>query len=32
MPPPYAFAPLEELVAGKMKDELLLNVDDDAVH
>ncbi len=31
MPPPYAFAPLEVLVAGKMMAELVLNVDDDAV-
>jgi hypothetical protein len=32
MPPPYAFAPLEVLVAGEMMAELVLNVDDDAVH
>ncbi len=31
MPPPYAFAPLEVLVADVMAAELVLNVDDDAV-
>ena len=31
MPPPYAFAPLEVLLAGDMNTELELNVDDDAV-
>ena len=31
IPPPYAFAPLEVLLAGDLVDELELDVDDDAV-
>ena len=31
MPPPYTFAPLELLLAGEERPELVLDVDDDAV-
>ena len=31
MPPPYAFAPLEVLLAREVAAEFVLNVDDDAV-
>jgi hypothetical protein len=32
MPPPYTFAPLDVLVASDPELELLLDVDDDALH
>jgi hypothetical protein len=31
MPPPYAFAPIELLLAREVETELVLDVDDDAV-